>query len=130
MKGFGRVAAIASGVALALVATLIGAANAQPAGGWAGGGAPTRPSLRPDPIDQSKALSARGVPALGSAPSPEFRLVPERRVLVPGTDREIVIPSYYERQLPDQSWTQPPITGYGTRGEGPIYIPEPRQAAP
>ena len=59
-----------------------------------------------------------------------YRLVPERRVLVPGTSREIVIPPYYERLQPDGSWQAPPVTGYGTRGEGPVYVPEPRQAAP
>jgi len=143
VKGLGRVVAIASAVALALVAAPALPASAQPAGGWAGGwnggpvtggwnGSPVRPrpGLAPDPIEQSKALSMQGVPSAGPPPAIEYRLVPERRVLVPGSHREIVIPPYYERQLPDGSWTQPPITGYGTRGEGPIYIPEPRQAAP
>ena len=105
------------------------AASAQPAGGWAGGGTPTRPGLAPNPIDQSRALSTRGLAPLPPAPVPEWRLVPERRVLVPGTSHEIVIPSYYERQGPFGVQT-PPVTGYGTRGEGPIYIPEPKQAAP
>lgn len=119
-----------AGAVLALVGWLAPGGSAQPAGGWAGGGTPTRPGLAPSPIDQSRALSTRGLPPLSPAPVPDSRLVPERRVRVPGTDREIVIPSYYERRLPDQSWQAPPVTGYGTRGEGPIYIPEPSQAAP
>ena len=117
-------------VALALSPWLPPVASAQPAGGWAGGGAPTRPGLAPDPIDQSRGLSMRGLPALPPAPVPEWRLVPERRVQLPGTNREIVIPSYYERQGPIGPPQAPPITGYGTGGEGPIYIPDPSQAAP
>jgi hypothetical protein len=129
--------------ALALCAGLAPAAIAQPAGGWAGGstiggsapalGPPARPvrPLAPDPIEQSKALSARGVPSAGPAPSIVYRLVPEQRFLVPGSPgREIVIPPYYERLQPDGSWQAPPVTGYGTRGEGPVYVPEPRQVAP
>jgi len=117
-------AALASSVGLAPVA------SAQPAGGWAGGGTPTRPGLAPNPIDQSRALSTRGLPPLPPAPEPEWRLVPERRVQVPGTNREIVIPSYYERQGPIGPPQAPPVTGYDTRGAGPIYIPEPNQVAP
>ena len=119
-----------AGVMLALGVWMGAAASAQPAGGWAGGGATTRPGLAPNPIDQSRALSTRGLPPLPAAPVPEWRLVPERRVQVPGTDREIVIPSYYERLVPVGPPQAPPVTGYGTRGEGPIYIPEPNQAAP
>ena len=143
MKRCSRVIAVALG-ALALCAGLAPAAIAQPAGGWAGGSTiggsapalglpPARPvrPLAPDPIEQSKALSARGVPSAGPAPSIVYRLVPEQRFLVPGSPgREIVIPPYYERLQPDGSWQAPPVTGYGTRGEGPVYIPEPRQVAP
>ena len=119
-----------AGAVLALGVGMASAPGAQPAGGWAGGGAPTRPALAPNPIDQSRELSTRGLPPLPPAPAPEWRLVPERRVHVPGTDREIVIPSYYERQFPDRAPQAPPVTGYGTRGEGPIYVPEPSQTAP
>ena len=116
---------------LVLSVWLAPAASAQPVGGWAGGGVPARPGLAPNAIDQSRALSTRGLPPLSAAPMPEWRLVPEQRVQVPGTKSEIVIPSYYERQLPNQSWPQaPPVTGYGTRGQGPIYIPDPNQPAP
>src|SRR5262245_8092467 len=132
-KVLGNVVAVVA--ALALCAALAPVAEAQPAGGWAGGwnGSPVSPRPRPggpDPIEQSKSTSLQRLPSAGPPPAVEYRLVPERRVLVPGSSREIVIPPYYERQLPDGSWTQPPITGYGSRGEGPIYIPEPRQAAP
>src|SRR5687768_1511099 len=120
-----RVIAVALG-ALVLGAGLPPGASAQPAGGWAGGWtgggpapAPTVRPLGPDPIDQSKALSTRGVPSAGPPPPVAYRLVPEQRVLVPGTSREIVIPPYYERLQPDGSWQAPPVTGYGTRGEGP-----------
>jgi hypothetical protein len=142
MKRRVRVTAIGL-AALVLGAGLPTAASAQPAGGWAGGWtgggpapalgpapAPMVRPLAPDPIDQSKALSTRGVPSAGPQSPMAYRLVPERRVLVPGTSREIVIPSYYERLQPDGSWQAPPVTGYGTRGEGPVYVPEPRQAAP
>ena len=138
-----RFRSIAIGLAvLGLGAGLPPAASAQPAGGWAGGWtggglapalgapAPTVRPLAPDPIDQSKALSTRGVPSAGPPPPMTYRLVPERRVLVPGTSREIAIPPHYERLQPDGSWQAPPVTGYGTRGEGPVYVPEPRQVAP
>ncbi len=142
MKRGSRLIAVAL-AALALSAGLAPAASAQPAGGWAGGwtgggpapalGPAPAPSVRPlapDPIDQSKALSTRPVPSAGPEPPIAYRLVPERRILVPGTAREIVIPPYYERLQPDGSVLAPPVTGYGTRGEGPVYVPEPRQAAP
>ena len=121
---------VTAAAALALAVGLAPAAGAQPAGGWAGGGVAPRPGLAPDPIDQSRALSSRGAPTAGPPPTIQYRLVPEQRVHVPGTGREVVIPPYYERLLPDQSWQAPPVTGYGTRGEGPVYIPEPRQLAP
>lgn len=81
-----------------------------------------RPGLAPDPIDQSRALSTRTVPALPAPAPPAERLVPERRVRVPGTDRQIVVPSHYERRISDQQSQVPPLSGYGAGGEI-IHIP-------
>jgi len=110
----------------AALAMAVGLAAAAPALGQSPRGGAPRPPLpgtAPDPIGQSRALSSRPVLALPPPPSPEERLVPERRVLVPGTRTEIVIPSHYERRLSDQRSQVPPLTGYGTRGEAIIHLP-------
>jgi hypothetical protein len=78
---------------------------------------PGRSPLAPDPIDQSRGLSLRPVPSAPVPPPPTERLVPEQRVIVPGTNREVVIPPHYERQVTDQRWQVPPLTGYGSQGE-------------
>lgn len=81
-----------------------------------------RQGLAPDPIDQSRGLSTRGVPKLGAAEPPAERLVPERRFRDPLTGREVVIPAHQERRLTDQRYWVPPLTGYGAH-EGPVHIP-------
>src|SRR5437773_12537239 len=63
---------------------------------------PARSPLAPDPIDQSPGLSLRPVPSAPVPPPPIERLVPEQRVIVPGTNREVVIPAHYERQVTEQ----------------------------
>jgi hypothetical protein len=88
-----------------------------------GGQTGTRLGVAPDPIDQSKSLSTRPTPALPAPKEPVERLVPERRVFVPELGREVVIPPHYERRLSDQQYQVPPLSGFGTRGEGPLHIP-------
>lgn len=86
--------------------------------------AQVRPGAAPDPIDQSRGLSGRPMPTL-TAPKqlPAERLVPESRQRDPGTGREFVTPSYYERSTPDGTWQAPPPMSYGAPAGSPMRIP-------
>jgi len=99
---------------LGLLVVLLGApAAAQPT--W-------RPGFAPDPIGQSRALSERPLQTAPAPPPPAERLVPERRVFVPGMAHEVVVPPHYERRITDQQYQAPPLIGLGARGEI-VHIP-------
>jgi hypothetical protein len=79
----------------------------------------TRPA---DPIDRARSLSTQPRPTLGPLPEPAERWVPERRVVVPSTAREIVVPGHYERRLSDTQVEVPMLPVYGTAPQGPFHI--------
>jgi hypothetical protein len=128
MKGLGRIAlaAVAAGIAVsawALGGVSPAAAQIRPFGS-ATPAAAQIPSLGPgDPLEQSRAMSLHPVPTLPAPPPPAERLVPERRIRIPETGQEIVIPSHYERRITDQQYSVPPLTGYDARGQGTVVIP-------
>ena len=102
---------LALSVALGLTAAPPASAQAIP-----------RPGFAPDPIGQSRALSERPLQTAPAPPPPAERLVPERRVFVPGMAHEVVVPPHYERRITDQQYQAPPLLGLGARGEI-IHIP-------
>jgi len=76
------------------------------------------PGAAPDPIEHSRALSLRPLPALPPAAPPAERVVPERRLRVPETGQEVVIPAHTERHVSDQQVLVPPLAGFPTGGAG------------
>jgi hypothetical protein len=107
-----RSAALAAGLGLLFSSLASGPAAAQ-----------VRPGAAPDPIDRSRGLSGRPMPTVTAPNQPTERLVPESRQREPGTGREIVTPSYYERSTPDGTWQAPPPTSYGAPPGNPTRIP-------
>jgi hypothetical protein len=69
-----------------------------------------------DPIDRARELSTAPRPSLGPAPQPRERIVPERRVTVPGTAQQIVIPAHSERVLSNTQVEVPTLAVYGSPG--------------
>jgi hypothetical protein len=116
----GRIArAVATSAALfALLLTLAGPALAQLSGPRPGFPRP----FAPDPIDQSRALSTRPLPSVGPVPQPAERYVPERRVTVPGTGREIIVPGHTERAISGTQAQVPTLPTYSTNPTGPFHI--------
>ncbi len=100
---------------VALIAWLAGClpALAQPV---------SRPGALPNPLDQVRERATRPPPSAPAPEPPAERLVPERRVRIPETGQEIVIPPHYERRLSDQQSVVPPLTGYGAQGGGAAPI--------
>jgi hypothetical protein len=96
-------------------------AIAAPAAAQAPGvlGSPARPT---DAIEQSRSLSTAPRPSLGPVPTPAERWVPERRVTVPGTARQIVIPGHFERALSDTQVVVPTTPVYGATPGEPQHI--------
>lgn len=83
----------------------------------------TRPAAPPrDPIDHSMGISRQTFPR-APAPQPTERWVPERRIRLPGADREVVVPGHWERRLSDQQSEAPPLPAYGPRGEVIVHVP-------
>jgi hypothetical protein len=110
-------------VSLALVAALAGpvvAPGLAPAQVPGLPGSLTRP---PDPIDRARSLSTAPRPALGPAPQPAERVVPERRVTVPGSAQQIVIPAHTERVLSNTQVEVPTLPVYGSTGALPPGVP-------
>ncbi|MBI2528789.1 MAG: hypothetical protein HYV93_22755 [Candidatus Rokubacteria bacterium] len=75
----------------------------------------------PDPIEHSRALSLRPRPALPPAPPPAERVVPERRVRVPETGQEVVIPAHTERRISATQVWVPPLAGFPA-GDGAAVV--------
>jgi hypothetical protein len=101
------------------------------AGAWACAGlaalpvaAQAPPSLTrpPDPIERARTLATQPRPLLGPAPEPAERWVPERRVTVPGTADQVVVPGHYERRLSSTQVVVPTLPVYGTGAGGPFHI--------
>ena len=104
-------------LSLVLLASLVGAGPVL-AQAPRIGGAP------PDPIEQSRALSLRALPALPPPAPPAERMVPERRVRIPETGQEVVIPAHAERRISDQQVSVPPLAGFPTGGgAGVVHFP-------
>lgn len=102
---------------LALAALLAGVPPAEAQTAAIGPGAP-------DPIAHSRALSLRPRPALPPAPAPAERVVSERRVRVPETGQEVVIPAHTERRVSDTQVAVPPLAGFPAGGGGGVvHIP-------
>jgi hypothetical protein len=77
----------------------------------------------PDPIAQSRALSLRPLPAVPPPAPAAERVVPERRVRVPETGQEVVIPAHTERRLSDTQVWVPPLVGYpAAAGGSPAHV--------
>ena len=85
--------------------------------------AQVRPVAGPDAIDRSRALSSQPRPSMTAPDQPTERLVPESRRREPGTGREIVTPSYYERRGPGGTWQAPPSISYGAPAGSATRIP-------
>ena len=81
------------------------------------------PGRPPDAIDRSRELSTRPLPRVDAPEPPAERLVPERRVRVPGQDQDVVIPPHYERPLSDQQSVAPTLPGYPADGGPIIHVP-------
>jgi hypothetical protein len=62
------------------------------------------------------------MPTLTAPDQPTERLVPESRRREPGTGREIVTPSYYERSTTDGMWQAPPPSSYSAPAGSPARI--------
>jgi hypothetical protein len=77
----------------------------------------------PDAIDQARQRALTPVPRTPAVAPPAQRWVPERRFYSPEFGREIVVPGHHERRISDQQYAVPPLTGYGPRGENPVFIP-------
>ena len=78
----------------------------------------------PDPIEHSRALSLRPLPALPPAAPPAERVVSERRLRLPETGQEVVIPAHTERRLSDTQVLVPPLAGFPTGGgPGVVHFP-------
>jgi hypothetical protein len=110
------------GIALSLCAWLAGVAGVTPVAPARAQSVPV-PGRPPDAIDRSRELSTRPVPRVDAPEPPPERLVPERRVRVPGTDKEVVIPPHYERQITDQQSAAPTLPAYPTDGGPIIHVP-------
>ena len=80
---------------------------------------PARPL---DPIERARSMSTAPRPSLGPAPQPAERWVPERRVTVPGTARQIVVPGHTERVLSDTQVVVPTLPVYGAGPGVPAHI--------
>ncbi len=74
----------------------------------------------PDPIAHSRALSLRPLPALPPAPAPAERVVSERRVRVPETGQEVVIPAHTERRISETQVAVPPLAAFPAGGTGGV----------
>lgn len=117
MPGRSTAALLAVAVALTgLVATPAPASAQVP-------GLPASLTRPLDPIDRARALSTAPRPSLGPAPQPAERVVPERRVTVPGTAQQIVIPAHSERILSNTQVAVPTLPVYGSTGALPPGVP-------
>jgi hypothetical protein len=87
------------------------------------GGPPGNLGRPPDAIDQARQRALAPVPRAPVPAAPVQRWVPERRLYSPELGREIVVPGHYETRISDQQYAVPPLTGYGPRGENPVFIP-------
>ena len=85
--------------------------------------AQVRPGAAPDAIDRSRGLSSQPIPSVTAPSQPTERLVPESRQRDPGTGRDVVTPSYYERPGPDGTWQAPPPMSWGAPAGSPTRIP-------
>jgi hypothetical protein len=85
-------------------------------------GLPPSPARPVDPIERARSMSTAPRPSLGPAPQPAERWVPERRVTVPGTARQIVIPGHSERVLSDTQVVVPTLPVYGAGPGAPSHI--------
>jgi hypothetical protein len=101
---------------------LLAAAVAILACGGGGAAAQTTPQTAPDPIEASREISRQTFPA-PPPQQPSEVWVPERRVPVPGADKEVVVPGHWERRASDQRSVVPPLSGYESRGGKIIHIP-------
>jgi hypothetical protein len=85
-------------------------------------GLPPSPARPVDPIERARALSTAPRPTLAPAPQPAERWVPERRVTVPGTAQQIVIPGHTERVLSNTQVEVPTLPVYGAGPGAPAHI--------
>jgi hypothetical protein len=96
-------------------------AVAAPAAAQIGAGAGPRYPYQSSPVDRVYRDAQKPLPRLPAAPPPATRWVPERRVIDPGTRRDVVIPGHEERRITETQVNVPPLTGYGPGG--PVHIP-------
>jgi hypothetical protein len=61
------------------------------------------------PLDQVRRQATQQAPPLPMPPKPGEQWVPERRILVPETGRELLVPGHYERRLSDQQYAVPSL---------------------
>lgn len=61
-------------------------------------------------------------PGLGPAPEPAERWTPERRVTVPGTARQVVVPGHFEQVRSGTQVVVPTLPVYGAGAAGPFHI--------
>jgi hypothetical protein len=85
-------------------------------------GLPPSPARPVDPIERARTLSTAPRPPLGPAPQPAERWVPERRVTVPGTAKQIVVPGHTERVVSDTQVVVPTLPVYGAGPGAPSHI--------
>jgi len=76
-------------------------------------------------FDRLNRSSTRPVPQT-PAPTvrpPDMSWVPDRFVLVPGTDGQLLVPGHWERRLSDHEVYTPPLTGRTPQGDTTIHFP-------
>jgi hypothetical protein len=85
-------------------------------------GLPPSPARPVDAIERARSMATAPRPTLGPAPQPAERWVPERRITVPGTARQIVIPGHTERVLSNTQVVVPTLPVYGAPPGAPTHI--------